>query len=108
MVSVKRMERDMEIVHRLYIIIQYPRKHIERSENWNYQFGVQILSISITIFQVPTRKLFLKNLPPRTKNFSFFPYTNLHEKEIRSALHANSPIKIQASGTSTTEEEIIK
>jgi hypothetical protein len=87
------MEREMEIVHKLYIIIHYPCKYMGRSENLNYQFQVQILSISITIFQVPTRKLFLKNLPPRTKNFSFFPYTNLHEKEIRNALHANLPIK---------------
>lgn len=76
------MEKRDGISPQSYRIIQYPRKHIVSKENLNYQFEVQTLSISITIFQLPTHKLFLKNLCTRTKNFSFFPYPNLHVEKL--------------------------
>lgn len=44
----------------------------------HYQFESRMLPISILIIHLPCYKLFLKNLPTRTKNFSLFPDANLN------------------------------
>lgn len=50
---------------------------VRKGQKLNYQFQPQMLPISTVIVWVPPDNLFFQYLPPRTKNFPFFPYTNL-------------------------------